>query len=226
MNIKPLSKTSILISLLLLIIMSACSFFGWVTPVLDWVFTKETQESSPGGNLPDDQAGAFDPFTEGKAFQFKWNEIAEGGGIHFDGTFLGCSNYVSRTTVSIYGDLGRGIELSQGGINWEDMILPNLDGQVRTHITWVDLEGTIKDPNCQCKIKQRIQLVFEFDFEAGNVWIKDATGHGEQTGCQCPGLGAAVPLIEFWFPRDLLLDLQYIDEADTDCDMYSGKDPP
>ena len=99
------------------------------------------------------------------------------------------------------------------------MLYPLVDSPILSHRTAVDLEGTISDPECICEIQQHIEIEFEFDFDHRNAWVKDATAHGKQVACECPGLGAAVPLIEFWFPRDLLVTLEYLDVEDTDCDM-------
>jgi hypothetical protein len=194
--------------------LSACDAVTQTPP------SEDGAEPAEAANPPDGEYNSSDFFSGEEAILFEWNEIPPGGGIHFDGTFLACPTGAVTTTVSIYGDLGGGVVLNQGGVNREDILLmPLVEDTILVHRTQVDLDGTIIDPECQCTINQSIELEFEIDLNVRNAWIKDATGKGQEIACECPGAGAAVPLMEFWFPRDILVDLEFLDVEGTDCDL-------
>jgi len=219
MKVKTRSKTAIALSLLLGSILFACNYPGRAPPLVNAKTPQETEDVLMPANSRDNQADSSNDAIRDIAYKFDWHEIPPGGGINFDGTFVVCPSGNVLLDVAIYGDLGAGVILDEWGENWEEILLHPLTDEpsIVVHRTKVELEGTIIDPNCFCTIKQSIELEFEIDFKVRNAWVKDATARGREVQCNCPELGAAVPLIEFWFPRDILLDLVTIDLDKTAC---------
>jgi hypothetical protein len=144
-------------------------------------------------------------------FRFQWDELTPLG-IHFDGEFRGCPSGSAQASVHVHDDLGGGIVLDEAGMSEDELVLEALvDAPIVVHRARVDMLGVIDDPNCRCEIEQSIELEFELDFSVGNGWLRDASGVGNQVTCNCADLSATVPLLEFYFPRDILETLEKIE---------------